>query len=207
MRNRSGRNDLPGAAAPRRRPAQFCREAAPAWNFNDHSEFPVMVELLPSDPHENSNRAGAHPSRRLLVVALASLLVLGGAAIWRVSGNRPPEQAKAVAPPRDPMLVKLVENTEALEASQQQAIDQLQVLQDLVRAQQAETKLTSDRVAALNARLDTLQQSFASIAPPLLAEEAEPETSEPQARGRPPTRAKASARSPRAKKNRNARRR
>ena len=75
------------------------------------------------------------------MVALASLLVLGGAVIWRVSVSRPPEQAQAVAPPRDPMLGHLVENTKALEDSQQQAIDQLQVLQDLVRAQQAETKI------------------------------------------------------------------
>jgi hypothetical protein len=167
----------------------------------------VMVELLPSDPNENSNRVGPHPSRRVLVVALASLLVLGGAVIWRASVSRPvPEQAKIVAPPRDPMLVQLVENTKALEDSQQQAIDQLQVLQDLLRAQQAETKKSSDRVAALNARLDTLQQAFASIAPPM-AEEAVPEKSEPQARARAPTRAKASVRSSRAKRHRIARRR
>jgi cell division protein FtsB len=143
----------------------------------------------------------------VLAVALASLLVLGGAVIWRASAIRPvPEQAKIAAPPRDPVLVQLVENTKALEESQQQAIDQLQVLQDLVRAQQAETKKASDRVAALNARLDTLQQAFASIAPPV-AEEAVPEKAEPQARSRGPTRVKAASRSSRAKRQRTARRR
>jgi hypothetical protein len=142
------------------------------------------------------------------VVALASLLVLGGAVIWRASVSRPvPEQAKTVAPPpRDPLLVQLLDKIKALEESQQQAVDELQVLQDLLRTQQAESKKASDRVAALNARLDTLQQAFASIAPPV-AGEAMPDTSEPQARDRAPTRAKAKVRSSRANKRRSARRR
>jgi cell division protein FtsB len=143
----------------------------------------------------------------VLVVALASLLVLGGSVIWRASVSRPvPEQAKLVAPPPDPLLVQLVETTRALEESQQQAIDQLQVLQDLLRTQQAESKKASDRVAALNARLDTLQQAFASIAPPV-AETAEPEKSEPQARSRGQARVKVASRSSRAKRHRSARRR
>ena len=166
-----------------------------------------MVELLPSDPHDDLRHPSPHLSRRLLVVALASLLVLGGAAIWRASVSRPaPEQAKAVPPPRDPLLIQLVENTKALEDSQQQAIDQLQVLQDLLRAQQAESRKASDRVAALNARLDTMQQAFASLAPPV-AEEAVPEKAEPQARSRGQARVKAASRSSRAKRQRTARRR
>jgi hypothetical protein len=166
-----------------------------------------MVELLPSDPNDNLNRAGPHPSRRVLVVALASLLVLGGSVIWRASVSRPvPEQAKLVAPARDPVLDQLVENTKALEVSQQQAIDQLQVLQDLVRVQQAESKKASDRVAALNARLDTMQQAFASLAPPV-AEEVAPEKAEPQARSRAQARVKVASRSSRAKRHRTARRR
>ena len=50
--------------------------------------------------------------------------------------------------------------------SQQQAIDQLQVLQQQFAAQQAETRKSSGEVAALGDKFETLRQSFASVATP-----------------------------------------
>ena len=64
---------------------------------------------------------------------------------------------------------RLVEKTKGLEATQQESIDQLQVVQDqlqtmkrLMAAQQADTKRLSEQVASLNESIDGLRQSFAS---------------------------------------------
>ncbi|MBB5047205.1 hypothetical protein HNR60_001957 [Rhodopseudomonas rhenobacensis] len=164
-----------------------------------------MVESLPSEPAESTRRGAADPTKRLLVVALAALLIVGGAVAWRVTGNpaASPTVAKLAPPPKNPQLDALIETTRALQDSQQQAIDQLQEVQDLLRAQQAETKKASDRVAGLSARLDTLQQSFASIAPPV-TEEAVPDKAEPAPRAQ--TSKAKSGRSARTKRQRNARR-
>jgi hypothetical protein len=63
----------------------------------------------------------------------------------------------------------LVEKTKGLETSQQESIDQLQVVQDqlqtvkrLLSAQQADTRRLSEQVGSLTGAIDTLRQSFAS---------------------------------------------
>jgi len=64
---------------------------------------------------------------------------------------------------------QLVEKTKGLENTQQESIDQLQVVQDqlqtvrrLLAAQQAETKKLSEQVSGLAEAVDGLRQSFAS---------------------------------------------
>jgi peptidoglycan hydrolase CwlO-like protein len=64
---------------------------------------------------------------------------------------------------------QLVEKTKGLEATQQESIDQLQVVQDqlqtmkrLLAFQQADTKRLSEQVATLTESIDGLRQSFAS---------------------------------------------
>ena len=64
---------------------------------------------------------------------------------------------------------KLVEKTKAMEATQEEAIDQLQVLQDqlltvrrLLAAQQSDNKRLSDQVSGLTEQIESLRQSFAS---------------------------------------------
>ena len=49
-----------------------------------------------------------------------------------------------------------------LEESQHQVIDQLKALQEAVSSDRADMKRLSDEVAALSAKLEALQQSFAS---------------------------------------------
>jgi uncharacterized coiled-coil protein SlyX len=63
---------------------------------------------------------------------------------------------------------ELLETTKALGITQQQAVDQLQVVQDQLVAQKAETRKLSDQVAAVTEKLDVLQQSVAHAphAPP-----------------------------------------
>jgi peptidoglycan hydrolase CwlO-like protein len=62
-----------------------------------------------------------------------------------------------------------VEKTKGLEATQQESIDQLQVVHDqlqtvkrLLSAQQADAKRLSEQVAGLTEAIDGLRQSFAS---------------------------------------------
>ena len=64
---------------------------------------------------------------------------------------------------------QLVEKTKGLEATQQELIDQLQVVQDqlqtvrrLLAAQQTETRKLSEQVGSLTGAIDGLRQSFAS---------------------------------------------
>ena len=48
----------------------------------------------------------------------------------------------------------------------QQAVDQLQVVQDQLAMQKAETQKLSDQIAALTERFDALQQSIANLPAP-----------------------------------------
>ena len=64
---------------------------------------------------------------------------------------------------------QLVEKTKGLEATQQESIDQLQMVQDqlltvrrLLAAQQADTKKLSEQVGTLTEAIEGLRQSFAS---------------------------------------------
>jgi len=64
---------------------------------------------------------------------------------------------------------QLVEKTKGLEATQQESIDQLQVVQDqlatmrhLLAAQQADTKRLSEQVSGLTEAIESLRQSYAS---------------------------------------------
>jgi len=79
---------------------------------------------------------------------------------------------------------QLVEKTKGLEATQQESIDQLQVVQDqlltvrrLLASQQADTRKLSEQVGTLTESIDGLRQSFAS------ARASEPEN-QPSARKR-----------------------
>jgi hypothetical protein len=128
------------------------------------------------DARQNSiGRIGSQP----IALAAATLLVIlssaGSIALWRAYTGTSPEldrvlaarqfQARAVQLASE----QLVEKTKGLEATQQESIDQLQVVQDqlqtmrrLLAAQQAESKRLSEQVSALNEAIDGLRQSFAS---------------------------------------------
>jgi hypothetical protein len=64
---------------------------------------------------------------------------------------------------------QLVEKTKGLEVTQQESIDQLQVVQEqlqtvrrLLASQQADTKRLSEQVASLSEAVEGMRQSFAS---------------------------------------------
>jgi phage-related tail protein len=119
-------------------------------------------------------RIGSQP------IALAAgalvLIVLGAAsiALWRAYTGAYPEQDRTIAARQLQVRAaeaseQLIEKTKALELTQQESIDQLQVVQDqlqtvkrLLAAQQADTKRLSDQVSGLSEAVDGLRQSFAS---------------------------------------------
>ena len=140
-----------------------------------------MIDSLLSEPRRQGT-AAMRQHGRLMVGAAAALLIVGGAFVWRIAGGAAGDQGpttSASAQAKNPVLNELVETTKALGSSQQQAIDQLQALQELVASQQAETKKSSDEVAALSEKLEALRQSFASIPAPsqAVADDPEPEKS------------------------------
>ncbi|WP_315719488.1 MULTISPECIES: hypothetical protein [unclassified Bradyrhizobium] len=126
---------------------------------------------------EKSN-VGAVKSSQPIALAAATLLVLvagiGGIMLWRAYGGSPGEAERgAVTRQLQARTVQaseqLVEKTKGLEATQQESIDQLQMMQEqlqsmrrLLAAQQADTKRLSDQVSTLKDSIDGLRQSFAS---------------------------------------------
>jgi len=96
--------------------------------------------------------------RRLIIPLVAAFVLVGGGSmiVWSFS------ESKAVAPRSD----ELLETTKGLEATQQQAVDQLQIVQDQLVAQQNETKKLSEQIATLTEKLDALQRSVANIPTP-----------------------------------------
>jgi uncharacterized protein HemX len=159
-----------------------------------------MIDLASADTRPNTfSRRGAQP---IALTAAALLLLIAGVtsiAIWRAYTGATPEADRLVASRllqarTAQASEQLVEKTKGLEATQQESIDQLQVVQDqlqtvkrLLAVQQADTKRLSEQVATLTESIDGLRQSFAS------ARAAEIETQ--TVSRRKPTRRSASSRS------------
>jgi siroheme synthase (precorrin-2 oxidase/ferrochelatase) len=113
-----------------------------------------------------------------VALAAATLVVMvvgaGSIAAWRAYTGASPEQDRVVAARQLQVRAaqaseQLVEKTTALELTQQEAIDQLQVVQDqlqtikrLLATQQTDTKRLSDQIGELTGAVERLRQSFAS---------------------------------------------
>jgi uncharacterized protein HemX len=137
-----------------------------------------MTEVRPDDANTGGMaRIGAQP---ILLTAAALVFILIGAgsiALWRAYTGAYPEQdriasARQLQARNAQASEQLVVKTNALEISQQEAIDQLQVVQDqlqtvkrLLAAQQADAKRLSEQIADLTTAIDSLRQSFASAPP------------------------------------------
>ena len=133
-----------------------------------------MIDLAADTRSNPLLRLGAQP---IALTAAALLLLIAGAtsiAIWRAYTGAAPETDRVVASRQLQARTaqaseQLVEKTKGLKATQQESIDQLQLVQDqlltmkrLMAAQQADTKRLSEQVASLNESIDGLRQSFAS---------------------------------------------
>jgi hypothetical protein len=126
------------------------------------------------------NSFGRIGSQPIALAGAALLVMLAGVAsiaLWRTYTGAAPELdrvvvARALQARTVQASEQLVEKTKGLEATQQESIDQLQVVQDqlstvrhLLASQQAESKRLSEQVTTLTEAIEGLRQSFASLPP------------------------------------------
>jgi len=129
-----------------------------------------MVDASFSRQRQLEDRAAAGIRQRwIFAVALALILIgLGGVLLQRGFGGNSaaglPSTNAAAA--REQVSDELLETTKGLQATQQQAVDQLQVVQDQLVAQKAETRRLSEQIATVTGKLEALQQSVADIPAP-----------------------------------------
>jgi len=134
-----------------------------------------MIELTSQDAKAGGTaNIGAQPIALAAATLVVILIGIGGIGLWRAYTGTTPEQDRVVAVRQLQARTaqaseQLVEKTKGLEATQQESIDQLQVVQDqlqtvkrLLAAQQAEAKRLSEQVSGLTQAIDGLRQSFAS---------------------------------------------
>jgi uncharacterized protein HemX len=141
--------------------------------------LPAMDEDAPQRPSKATARSSMQQigQQPILVTAIALILVItgiGGIFAWRAYSGMTPEPERLTASRLQQARVaqaseQLIEKTKGIEATQQQSIDQLQIVQDhlqtmqsLLTAQQNETRKLTEQVGTLTASLDNLRQSFAS---------------------------------------------
>ena len=130
-----------------------------------------MIDASFSRQRHQEDRA-ARGRRRLIIPLVVTLVLIGGVTAWALGGSKvdaPPPNV-AIAPANSGQASdELLETAKGLQVTQQQAVDQLQVVQDQLAAQKAETKKLSEQMAAVTEKLDALQQSIASIPTPPVA--------------------------------------
>ena len=132
-----------------------------------------MIELAPRSASTIA-RFGGQP---IAIAAAALVIVVVGVTsitLWRAYTGSAPETERVAATRQLQARAaqaseQLVEKTKGLEATQQESIDQLQVVQDqlltvrrLLAAQQTDTRKLSEQVGTLTEAIDGLRQSFAS---------------------------------------------
>jgi uncharacterized protein HemX len=133
-----------------------------------------MIELAPGSASPVVARLGGQP----IAIAAAALVVIvlgaGSIAVWRAYTGTAPETERVAATRQLQARTaqaseQLVEKTKGLEATQQESIDQLQVVQDQLQtvrrqlaAQQSDTRKLSEQMATLTEAIEGLRQTFAS---------------------------------------------
>jgi uncharacterized coiled-coil protein SlyX len=131
-----------------------------------------MIDLSYSRQRDQEDRAAARARRRRLMIPTVAAFIFIGAGlslVWGFGGGRVLAPSPSAAPAREQVSNELLETTKGLKVTQQQAIDQLQVVQDRIGAQQTETKKLSEQIATLTEKLDALEQSVANIPAPSVA--------------------------------------
>jgi hypothetical protein len=133
-----------------------------------------MIDLVRKDSGNGLSRSGSQPIALAAATLLLILAAIAGITLWRAYSGVSPELDRAVIARQlqaraTQASEQLVEKTKGLEVTQQESIDQLQMVQDQLQqvrkqlaAQQADTKRLSDQMTSLSEAVDGLRQSFAS---------------------------------------------
>jgi uncharacterized coiled-coil protein SlyX len=128
-----------------------------------------MIDASFSRQRAQEDRADARGRRRLIIPLVATLVLIGGVTAWALGRSKvdAPPPNFVIAPANNGQASdELLETAKGLQVTQQQAVDQLQVVQDQLAAQKAETKKLSEQMAAVTEKLDALQRSVADIPAP-----------------------------------------
>ena len=110
--------------------------------------------------------------RLIIPIAAAFVFIVAGLLLVRGFGGTmaaAPSSSAAHVPTVEQVSNEILETVKGLGITQQQAVDQLQVVQDQLATQQTETKKLSEQIATLTEKLDVLQQSVASVPAPSVA--------------------------------------
>ena len=134
-----------------------------------------MMEATSNDSNTAvATRIGSQPIALAAVALVIIVIGIGSIVLWRAYTGTSPEQdriasARQLQARAAQAQEQLIEKTKDLEVSQQESIDQLQVVQDqlqtvkrILAAQQNVTKRLSEQVGGLTGAIDSLRQSFAS---------------------------------------------
>ena len=134
-----------------------------------------MIEATSDDAKINGiGRIGSQPIALAAAALVIIVIAAGSVALWRSYSGTSPEQDRIAAVRQVQARAalaseQLAEKTKALDESQQESIDQLQVVQDqlltvkrVLAAQQNDNKRLSEQVQGLTGAVDGLRQSFAS---------------------------------------------
>jgi hypothetical protein len=111
-----------------------------------------MVDASFSRQRHREDLAARAVRRRLLIPVAAGFLFVGAGVsmVWGFGGTA------VVSPASEQASSELLETTKGLQSTQQQAVDQLQVVQDQLVAQKEETKKLSEQ---LTEKLNAVQVS------------------------------------------------
>jgi uncharacterized coiled-coil protein SlyX len=126
-----------------------------------------MVDASFSRQRQQEDRvAGVRRQLPIFAVGLAIILIALG---WVLLQRGFSDNGAAVTPPaataRKQVSTELLETTKGLQITQQQTIDQLQVVQDQLVAQKEDIRRLSDQIATVSGKLQALQQSAANPVP------------------------------------------
>jgi uncharacterized protein HemX len=137
-----------------------------------------MIQLHSHDPEmERITRIGSQPIALAAALLLLIVTGIGSMALWRASAESVTDADRATLARQlqarsTRTSEQLMEKTKGLEATQQESIDQLQVVQDELQtvkqqlaSQQADNRRLADQVATLSDAIEGLRQSYASAPP------------------------------------------